>query len=58
MTAAQRNALERAAVTGKPFAMPYRHNSRQWQMVLNLRDAGFLKKDFSITAKGRKALAA
>lgn len=58
MTAAQKTALRRAADTGKPFAQPYRHNSRQWQMVLNLRDAGLLKKDLSISEKGRKALTA
>lgn len=57
MTPGQKMALQRAADTGKPFAQPYRHNKKQWQMVLNLRDAGLLKNDLSITAKGRKALA-
>lgn len=59
LTPARKKALTLAAETGKPYPRAnYRHNNLEWQMWQNMIADGLLKKDLSITAKGRKALSA
>jgi len=57
-TPAQMKGLQYAVENGKPYPITgYRHNARQWAMWQRMVADGLLKKDLSITAKGRKVLA-